>query len=89
MCVWILQGFSQRAHATRARHTRTPHAHATRALLKHPLLTVGAPLRKARGWMGCSIPLSSIVSSTGATHAHMTHAHEIHAHDARTRDTRT
>jgi hypothetical protein len=85
--VWILQDIR-----TRARHTCTPHAHATRALLKHPLLTVSDPLRTARG----SIPLCQRTMLTGASsgsafagsvqdprsvaHARFTHARFTHTH---------
>ena len=91
--MWILQDIR-----TRARHTCTPHAHATRALLKHPLLTVSDPLRTARG----SIPLCQRTMLTGASsgsafagsvqdprsvaHARFTHARFTHTH---TRDART
>ena len=85
--VWILHGFRTRARHTRTLHAhviRTLHAHATRALLKHPPYSLSAaPSGQPEAGRTAVDP-----SHAPAAHTHATHTHaRTRARDARTRST--
>ena len=83
--VWILHGFRTRARHTRTLHAhviRTLHAHATRALLKHPPYSLSAaPSGQPEAGRTAVDPSHAPAAHTHATHTHTrtrrTHAFHI------------
>ena len=73
--VWILHGFRTRARHTRTLHAhviRTLHAHATRALLKHPPYSLSAaPSGQPEAGRAAVDP------------SHTMHTHTMHTHETK------